>query len=113
MACWAAGQQVKRSILHLGHVSYQFISFAQVVPGPVQPCSAESWPKTPFISFHFFNSGNVNIPYSNFLLNKAHNFHTGLFTEHCFVLAEGWYEDEVFHVNAFGFPPPEPAKVSR
>ncbi|XP_061174005.1 DNA polymerase epsilon subunit 2-like [Saccostrea echinata] len=41
------------------------------------------------------------------------NFHTGLFTENCFVLAEGWYEDEVFHVNAFGFPPPEPAKVTR
>ncbi|KAK2181720.1 hypothetical protein NP493_385g04054 [Ridgeia piscesae] len=43
----------------------------------------------------------------------AHNFHTGLFTENCFVLAEGWYEDEVFHVNAFGFPPPEPASTTR
>ncbi|XP_064617729.1 DNA polymerase epsilon subunit 2-like [Liolophura sinensis] len=42
-------------------------------------------------------------------LSKA-NFHSGLFTENCFVLAEGKYEDEVFHVNAFGFPPPEPAK---
>ncbi|KAK3092347.1 hypothetical protein FSP39_001653 [Pinctada imbricata] len=41
------------------------------------------------------------------------NFHTGLFTENCFVLAEGWYEDEVFHVNAFGFPPPEPARTTR
>lgn len=40
-------------------------------------------------------------------------FHSGLFTENCFVLAEGWYEDEVFHVNAFGFPPPEPAKTTR
>lgn len=45
-------------------------------------------------------------------LTTVQNFHTGLFTENCFVLAEGWYED-VFHVNAFGFPPPEPAKVTR
>jgi len=28
-------------------------------------------------------------------------------------LAEGCYEDEVFHVNALGFPPPEPAKTTR
>ncbi|XP_064621990.1 DNA polymerase epsilon subunit 2-like [Lineus longissimus] len=41
------------------------------------------------------------------------NFHNGLFTENCFVLAEGWYEDQIFHVNAFGFPPPEPAKTTR
>ncbi|XP_078671790.1 DNA polymerase epsilon subunit 2-like [Branchiostoma floridae x Branchiostoma belcheri] len=41
------------------------------------------------------------------------NFHNGLFTENCFVLAEGWYEDQVFHVTAFGFPPPEPAKTTR
>ena len=27
-----------------------FISFVQVVPGPVQPYSAELWPKTPFMS---------------------------------------------------------------
>lgn len=47
------------------------------------------------------------------ILTVVQNFHTGLFTENCFVLAEGWYEDEVFHVNAFGFPPPEPAKVTR
>ncbi|CAH1262221.1 POLE2 [Branchiostoma lanceolatum] len=24
-----------------------------------------------------------------------------------------WYEDQVFHVTAFGFPPPEPAKTTR
>jgi len=42
-----------------------------------------------------------------------YNFHTGLFTENCFVLAEGFYEDEVFHVSAFGFPPPEPARITR
>ncbi|PIK60349.1 putative DNA polymerase epsilon subunit 2-like, partial [Apostichopus japonicus] len=34
-------------------------------------------------------------------------------TVRIFVLAEGWYEDEVFHVNGLGFPPPEPADVSR
>ncbi|VDH92705.1 DNA polymerase epsilon subunit 2 [Mytilus galloprovincialis] len=41
------------------------------------------------------------------------NFQNGLFTENCFVLAEGWYEDKIFHINAFGFPPPEPAKTTR
>ncbi|CAH1792739.1 unnamed protein product [Owenia fusiformis] len=45
-------------------------------------------------------------------LTKA-NFHTGLFTENSFVLAEGWYEDELFHINAFGFPPPEPSRTTR
>jgi len=29
------------------------------------------------------------------------------------VLAEGWYEDELFHVTAFGFPPAEPSKTTR
>ncbi|NXG14667.1 DPOE2 polymerase, partial [Grallaria varia] len=42
-----------------------------------------------------------------------HQFHSGLYTESCFVLAEGWYEDEVFHVNAFGFPPTEPSATTR
>ncbi|OPJ90041.1 DNA polymerase epsilon subunit 2 [Patagioenas fasciata monilis] len=45
-------------------------------------------------------------------LSKA-QFHSGLYTESCFVLAEGWYEDEVFHVNAFGFPPTEPSATTR
>uniref|UniRef100_A0A8C5X3J4 DNA polymerase epsilon subunit n=1 Tax=Malurus cyaneus samueli TaxID=2593467 RepID=A0A8C5X3J4_9PASS len=40
-------------------------------------------------------------------------FHSGLYTESCFVLAEGWYEDKVFHVNAFGFPPTEPSATTR
>ncbi|XP_061424594.1 DNA polymerase epsilon subunit 2 isoform X2 [Lethenteron reissneri] len=44
---------------------------------------------------------------------KNAQFHSGLYTESCFVLAEGWYEDEVFHVNAVGFPPTEAAKISR
>ncbi|XP_019351633.2 DNA polymerase epsilon subunit 2 isoform X1 [Alligator mississippiensis] len=45
-------------------------------------------------------------------LSKA-QFHSGLYTESCFVLAEGWYEDQVFHVNAFGFPPTEPSAITR
>uniref|UniRef100_A0A4W6EPJ1 DNA polymerase epsilon subunit n=1 Tax=Lates calcarifer TaxID=8187 RepID=A0A4W6EPJ1_LATCA len=40
-------------------------------------------------------------------------FHNGLYTESCFVLAEGWYEDSVFHVNGFGFPPTEPSLATR
>ena len=40
-------------------------------------------------------------------------FHTGLYTENCFVLAEGSYDDNVFHVTALGFPPAEPSKVTR
>ncbi|NXY10707.1 DPOE2 polymerase, partial [Pteruthius melanotis] len=46
-------------------------------------------------------------------LTLVHQFHSGLYTESCFVLAEGWYEDEVFHVNAFGFPPTEPSATTR
>ncbi|XP_063039696.1 DNA polymerase epsilon subunit 2 [Engraulis encrasicolus] len=45
-------------------------------------------------------------------ISKA-QFHSGLYTESCFVLAEGWYEDSVFHVNAFGFPPTEPSSTTR
>ncbi|XP_029454237.1 DNA polymerase epsilon subunit 2 isoform X2 [Rhinatrema bivittatum] len=45
-------------------------------------------------------------------LSKA-QFHSGLYTETCFVLAEGWYEDRIFHVNAFGFPPTEPSSTTR
>uniref|UniRef100_A0A3B3YGF5 DNA polymerase epsilon subunit n=1 Tax=Poecilia mexicana TaxID=48701 RepID=A0A3B3YGF5_9TELE len=40
-------------------------------------------------------------------------FHNGLYTESCFVLAEGWYEDSVFHVNGFGFPPTESSSATR
>ncbi|XP_028421920.1 DNA polymerase epsilon subunit 2 [Perca flavescens] len=45
-------------------------------------------------------------------MSKA-QFHNGLYTESCFVLAEGWYEDSVFHVNGFGFPPTEPSSGTR
>jgi DNA polymerase epsilon subunit 2 len=40
-------------------------------------------------------------------------FHTGIFVENCFVLAEGIYEDKVFHVDAIGLPPLESASESR
>ncbi|GAB1297483.1 DNA polymerase epsilon subunit 2 [Apodemus speciosus] len=42
-----------------------------------------------------------------------HQFHSGLYTEASFVLAEGWFEDQVFHANAFGFPPTEPSSTTR
>lgn len=45
-------------------------------------------------------------------LSKA-QFHSGLYTESSFVLAEGWYEDKIFHINAFGFPPTEPSNTTR
>ena len=51
--------------------------------------------------------------FTYWFLKIIYNFHTGLFTENCFVLAEGFYEDEVFHISAFGFPPPEPASITR
>jgi DNA polymerase epsilon subunit 2 len=40
-------------------------------------------------------------------------FHTGLYTENSFVLAEGWFDDEIFHVLALGFPPAEKSSVTR
>ncbi|XP_059179397.1 DNA polymerase epsilon subunit 2-like isoform X2 [Physella acuta] len=40
-------------------------------------------------------------------------FQPGLFTENSFVLAEGWYEDGTFYVEAFGLPPPEKAETTR
>ncbi len=40
-------------------------------------------------------------------------FHMGLFVESSLVLAEGLYEDRVFHIEAIGFPPPETAADTR
>ena len=40
-------------------------------------------------------------------------FHRGLYTENCYVLVEGWYEDLVFHVVAMGHPPVEMSEASR
>ena len=36
-------------------------------------------------------------------------FHMGLFVENSIVLAEGIYDDKIFHLSAVGFPPPEVA----
>ncbi len=40
-------------------------------------------------------------------------FHAGLFVENSLILAEGMYEDKVFHVEGIGFPPLETAQESR
>lgn len=40
-------------------------------------------------------------------------FQTGLFVENSLVLAEGIYEDKIFHVGAIGFPPLETAQETR
>ncbi|XP_073990612.1 DNA polymerase epsilon subunit 2 [Rhodnius prolixus] len=40
-------------------------------------------------------------------------YHDGLFTESCFVLVEGWYQDRILHVQAMGHPPRENSDVSR
>ncbi|XP_076060559.1 DNA polymerase epsilon subunit 2 [Oratosquilla oratoria] len=53
------------------------------------------------------DTGILNLDLSNT------KFHTGLFTFNCFVLAEGWFEDSIFHVNAMGMPPPEAADTTR
>ena len=52
-------------------------------------------------------TGTVELDLSNCV------FHTGLFVENNFVLAEGTYEDKVFHVDAIGFPPPETSTETR
>ena len=41
------------------------------------------------------------------------NHVAGLYTENCFVLAEGWYDDNIFHVLALGFPPAELSSTTR
>lgn len=45
-------------------------------------------------------------------LSKA-NFSQALITEGSIVLAEGTYDDKMFNVQAIGFAPAEPAKISR
>ena len=50
IARWTAGQQVERSILQRG-ISHNKIP--PIIPGCPRPSVAESWPRTPVISFHF------------------------------------------------------------
>lgn len=52
-------------------------------------------------------SGIVEVDLSNA------TFHTGIYTECCFVLAEGFYEDKVFFIKVIGLPPAETARISR
>ncbi|KAK1160687.1 DNA polymerase epsilon subunit 2-like [Acipenser oxyrinchus oxyrinchus] len=58
-------------------------------------------------------TGTIQLNLSKAISFPFYQFHSGLYTEACFVLAEGWYEDAVFHVNAFGFPPTEPSSKTR
>lgn len=44
---------------------------------------------------------------------KNVKFHSGIFCEGCFVMADGEYNDGIFRVSGLGFPPPELAKSSR
>ncbi|XP_046874352.1 DNA polymerase epsilon subunit 2 isoform X2 [Hypomesus transpacificus] len=49
-------------------------------------------------------------------MSKAISFHcpsVGEWVEDDETIQEGWYEDSVFHVNAFGFPPTEPSSTTR
>ncbi|KAI5101927.1 DNA polymerase epsilon subunit 2, partial [Silurus meridionalis] len=62
-------------------------------------------------SVHFVIYWIQNILFLHFLV--SHQFHSGLYTESSFVLAEGWYEDSVSHVSAFEFPPIEPSSTTR
>ncbi|KAG1673036.1 DNA polymerase epsilon subunit 2 [Nymphon striatum] len=47
------------------------------------------------------------------MLSNIEEFHSGIFTENSFVLAEGWYEDGIFQATAIGFPPIENAAITR
>ncbi|XP_065315524.1 DNA polymerase epsilon subunit 2-like [Gordionus sp. m RMFG-2023] len=40
-------------------------------------------------------------------------WHDGIFTEYCFVLAEGYVMDNIFQAYAIGFPPAESEAISR
>lgn len=52
-------------------------------------------------------TGYVELDISNCI------YHVGMFVENCLVLAEGIYDDKVFHVDAIGLPPLESASESR
>jgi len=52
-------------------------------------------------------SGNVELD-----LSEA-TFHTGLYAENCFILAEGNFDGGIFYIKTLGLPPPETASVTR
>ena len=47
------------------------------------------------------------------LLNNFQKYHSGVYTEGSFVLAEGSLVDGVFEVKALGFPPAELESTTR
>ncbi|XP_023230098.1 DNA polymerase epsilon subunit 2-like [Centruroides sculpturatus] len=55
---------------------------------------------------HFLEDFSVHIDINKYI------YKGGLFTENCFVLAEGYCEDSIFHVSALGFPPPETSQTT-
>ncbi|UYV60322.1 POLE2 [Cordylochernes scorpioides] len=59
-------------------------------------------------------SGSVQLDLSKTVsLDPAASYRGGIFTDHAFVLAEGFYEDHIFHVQTLGFPPLEPSSLTR
>lgn len=66
-----------------------------------------------FSQHNWLNPPSFSTVKGRITLTTIHRYHTGLHTENCFVLAEGCYEDRVFHVSGVGFPPPEPSDTSR
>lgn len=48
-----------------------------------------------------------------FFFSFQKKYHNGIYTEGCFVLAEGQFEDGVFSVRALGLPPPESESLTR
>ena len=47
------------------------------------------------------------------LIKLKKKYHSGIYTEGCFVLAEGNLVDGMFDVKALGFPPAEIESISR
>ncbi|KAJ8778371.1 hypothetical protein J1605_013558 [Eschrichtius robustus] len=68
-------------------------------------------PVEPKMYVDFITTSSIEVELFSSII--VYQFHSGLYTESCFVLAEGWFEDQVFHVNAFGFPPTEPSSTTR
>ena len=98
------GQKVKSSKFQLQNV--EFLLSSSGLPEKVIVLGMLSQLKEG--KFYLEDStGSVEMDLSNCV------FHVGLFVENSLVLAEGIYEDSVFHVNAIGFPPLESATESR
>ena len=55
VACWTAGPQVERSILHQGYDQYKYSSEPRLLPVQHSLTSAESWPITSLIHLFILN----------------------------------------------------------